>query len=367
MCVAKTAFALSAYDKDLSEKVAACLLLALASFVYQPVSTARLSADSPMPGAAAQPTASLATKRDEQRSQWLKSEYQKSLQVIGKALSCDAQAASASLSSLYSNRKVVSGLHKRTAVIGLVDSIATAASGVVIEDCAEANVYVTAAVPFVIVRRCKKCLIACVPSGISVYVEDTSNSAVTAAAPVVSLKNCTGLALYTWAQHPVACMGDLRDVSVGCYNATAPGLVSNTSLHSWSSTGSCAIDASSSDGAGVRSMRADEFYWRHLPFNNSKTAAAIERLKDAAPQQSQEMEWTSVSHTFDVPSAIHAETLAQGAFVVGTPGSVVPGAATQLKRGMPPLTAVNRRILFPLLQTWLLDDTKALSLKNNVR
>ncbi len=231
---------------------------------------------------------------------------------------------------------------------------------------------------------------------------------------------CSGSQLFTWAAHPIEAHGDVRDVAVGPYNVVAPGVTTGTPLAAWAARGTFAVDAdasgsgaaaaaasvaavpvgasSPSANSAARKLRPDEFYWRHLPREGAggegagSTAAAaaaaaagggLQRLRvdgygtEALPTAATSPAMRDAA-SLDCHAAKTAEMLAQASFVVRAPYALPPAppacartcvrcssssAAHATRAPLPPRHPHRP----PLTQTWLLDDSKAASLKATLR
>jgi len=224
----------------------------------------------------------------------------------------------------------------------------------------DATIFIVSSVPYILCRRCTRCTIITVPVRDFVVMEDNTQCVISTAVPFISIRNTSMLQLFTWTQYPIEIHGDIRDIVIGPYNVIGYHIITKTTLQHWYKQGNTITNTDNHENttseaslAIVRKSKPEEFYWRYLPLNQTnenltnpdseftkmeKLEAAIQEANIALQNNNNTNNGTSISQIekeasiLDCRSAKTAEMLTQASFV-----------------------------------TWLLEDSKALSLKNTLR
>lgn len=301
-------------------------------------------------------------RRDDRRAHFLTGIFSKVMQSIHKTVSVDPFPLLQYLSLYCSNHPtVVNNVHKRSVVIGDTTKLINVFNGLTIEDCVDATIFVVASVPFILCRRCVRCTIVTVPVRELWNIEDCTQCSISTAVPYMSIRNTSMLQLFTWTQYPIEIHGDIRDIVIGPYNVVSYHLLTKTTLQNWQKQGGYVtnMDSNNTDSSTetsssiVRKSKPEEFYWRYLPLCQTDANLVHSEI------EFQKME--------KLDSAVQEANLALTKNTTSGNGPSI----NQIAKEASALDCGSAKTAEMLTQasfvTWLLEDSKALSLKNSLR
>jgi hypothetical protein len=268
----------------------------------------------------------------------------------------------------------VSRLSRTSAVVGAVDvEVARSDADLLIEDCSDSTIFVTAALRSVTLRGLLRCTVIAAPASATVSLAGCTECVVSAAAPSVAASDVVGSLLFVASRTPVSVGGASRDVRLGPYNVVGDGVLSNSGMREWalkgggggggsgsgsagsSSGGAAAAGAAagaapsssggSSGGSGagsagdtfcrldsaaaacVRAITPADFFWRFLPVPQARGERLPLPAAYATPELPPDL---ARLDTRDSARAQKIEQLTQMKFVVRGAGSARPSLSLSL-------------------------------------
>lgn len=323
-------------------RVVAVAVLCFSTFHAVPLpSPARQHLDTAFPGSSA-PAASSATSGgsgegsfehliavDKQRRHFLDAVTPKLVDACVKHFGDSGKNTLQALAAVWGPSVFVVGRRsKQSAVAGSVGAVTKhTGAAVVVEACVDATVFVTAAVSRVVVRDCLRCRVVCVPADTAVCVVDCRACVITAAAPLVSMRNVRDSVVHTAALVPVLLSGDSAGNQLSYYNGVVPRLLE--SFPSLRPAAAAATAAAAAGSVGCPAFRllaagkeppstlpADKVGWAFLPVQAADAAAA--EAGDRLPLKVTPVSPAAMAAAADMTgaAALRTEAMVQSAFTV---------------------------------------------------
>jgi hypothetical protein len=281
----------------------------------------------------------------------------------------------------------VSRLLRTSAIVGAVDvEVARSEVDLLIEDCSDSTIFVTAALRSLTLRGLTRCTVIAAPATATVALAGCAECVVSAAAPSVVASDVVSSLLFVASRTPVSVGGASRDVRLGPYNVVGDGLLSNSGMREWTlkggsgaAAGAAAAGGSSGGGGGgsgaaaatavaagaaagaaagsgagsagdtfcrldsaaaacVRAITPADFFWRFLPVPQLRGERLPLPAAYATPDLPPDL---ARLDTRDTARSQKIEQLTQMKFVVRAAGACALGALSEAPQT--PLPSPSRR------------------------